>query len=328
MAALQFVALSTSNAPNSHTHTALPLLWTPNAVCRCPTCADTPALHPLLSLRVPPNRSNRVFVANVGDSRAVGCIGGKTIALSQDHKPNLPQEKARVIAAGGTVTSMMGCHRVMGMLAMSRALGDVMIEQYLSQEPDVTEQQLGEHDFIIMASDGLWDVITSQEAVSIVSQEGNKSGWSSDNLTAIAHRLCIESFRRGSMDNITVMIVAGIAQDPGETPTPKNAKTLGGGRQSLGRIPPNGPNGSSSVGVSGGYAGDSPSNQKNGGGYEPAPPSMRMPFAAARSENSREIAETLWGGGPMGGRGVGPGKGRDALMGPGGGMNKTLLPTG
>ena len=36
----------------------------------------------------------------------------------------------------------MGCHRVMGMLAMSRALGDVMIEQYLSQEPDVAEQQV------------------------------------------------------------------------------------------------------------------------------------------------------------------------------------------
>jgi len=72
----------------------------------------------------------------------VGSIGGKTIALSQDHKPNLPLEKARVHAAGGTVTSMMGCYRVMGMLAMSRALGDVMIEQYLSQEPDVTEQQV------------------------------------------------------------------------------------------------------------------------------------------------------------------------------------------
>jgi serine/threonine protein phosphatase PrpC len=76
---------------------------------------------------------NSVMVANVGDSRAVGSIAGRAVALSVDHKPNLPAERARIQNAGGTVTSMMGCHRVMGMLAMSRALGDVMIERYLSQ---------------------------------------------------------------------------------------------------------------------------------------------------------------------------------------------------
>lgn len=77
-------------------------------------------------------RGNRVMIANVGDSRAVASISGRAIALSVDHKPNLPAERARIQNAGGTVTSMMGCHRVMGMLAMSRALGDVMIERYLS----------------------------------------------------------------------------------------------------------------------------------------------------------------------------------------------------
>jgi len=78
-------------------------------------------------------RGNSVMIANVGDSRAVGSISGRAVALSVDHKPNLPAERARIQNAGGTVTSMMGCHRVMGMLAMSRALGDVMIERYLSQ---------------------------------------------------------------------------------------------------------------------------------------------------------------------------------------------------
>ncbi|KAJ1464436.1 phosphatase 2C-like domain-containing protein [Baffinella frigidus] len=78
-------------------------------------------------------KGNHVLVANAGDSRAVACVGGKAVALSQDHKPNLPVERARVQAAGGTVTCLMGCYRVMGMLAMSRALGDVIIEQYLSQ---------------------------------------------------------------------------------------------------------------------------------------------------------------------------------------------------
>jgi len=49
---------------------------------------------------------NRVFVANAGDSRAVGCIGGKSVPLSVDHKPNLPAERNRIQNAGGVVTSM------------------------------------------------------------------------------------------------------------------------------------------------------------------------------------------------------------------------------
>lgn len=156
-------------------------------------------------------RGNSALIANVGDSRAVGHISGRAVALSVDHKPNLPAERARIQNAGGTVTSMMGCHRVMGMLAMSRALGDVMIERYLSQDPDLTEQRLEDRDFIVMASDGLWDVLSNQEVVHMVATEAAKSGWSPDNLSAIANKLCLESFRRGSMDNITVVIILAVA---------------------------------------------------------------------------------------------------------------------
>mmetsp|Transcript_37783 Transcript_37783/g.119361 ORF Transcript_37783/g.119361 Transcript_37783/m.119361 type:complete len:285 (+) Transcript_37783:49-903(+) len=65
-------------------------------------------------------QGNRVIVANLGDSRAVGYVGGKVTPLTIDHKPNLPSERDRIQSAGGVVTCMMGCHRVMGMLAMSR----------------------------------------------------------------------------------------------------------------------------------------------------------------------------------------------------------------
>lgn len=50
--------------------------------------------------------AGRVIVANAGDSRAVGCISGRTVPLSTDHKPNLPAERARIHLAGGTVTSL------------------------------------------------------------------------------------------------------------------------------------------------------------------------------------------------------------------------------
>jgi hypothetical protein len=61
-----------------------------------------------------------------------------------------------------------------------------------------------------MASDGLWDVISSQEAVQIVATEANKLGWSGEQLVTISHKLCTEAFRRGSMDNITVAVVMAL----------------------------------------------------------------------------------------------------------------------
>ena len=73
---------------------------------------------------------HRAFIANAGDSRAVGCVSGKVVALSVDHKPNLPAERTRIHNAGGTVTSMMGCHRVMGMLAMSRCVPDPPVQPH------------------------------------------------------------------------------------------------------------------------------------------------------------------------------------------------------
>mmetsp|Transcript_10293 Transcript_10293/g.14772 ORF Transcript_10293/g.14772 Transcript_10293/m.14772 type:complete len:559 (-) Transcript_10293:124-1800(-) len=160
-------------------------------------------------------RGNSIMIANVGDSRAVASISGRAVALSVDHKPNLPTERARIQNAGGTVTSMMGCHRVMGMLAMSRALGDVMIERYLSVDPDLAEQQLEDRDFVVMASDGLWDVLSNQEVIHLVAMEATKSGWSPDALTAIANKLCMEAFRRGSMDNITVAIIMAVSDKEG-----------------------------------------------------------------------------------------------------------------
>jgi hypothetical protein len=63
-----------------------------------------------------------------------------------------------------------------------------------------------------MASDGLWDVISSQEAVQIVATEASKGGWSADQLVNISHKLCTEAFRRGSMDNITVAVVMALPE--------------------------------------------------------------------------------------------------------------------
>ncbi|KAF9615082.1 hypothetical protein IFM89_021653 [Coptis chinensis] len=66
---------------------------------------------------------DKIIVANCGDSRAVLSRGGRAIPLSFDHKPDRPDELARIEAAGGIVIYLNGA-RVQGILAMSRALGD------------------------------------------------------------------------------------------------------------------------------------------------------------------------------------------------------------
>ena len=61
-----------------------------------------------------------IYVANAGDSRTVVCERGNAVELSKDHKPDLPEERIRIMKAGGEVSE----GRVNGMLALSRAIGD------------------------------------------------------------------------------------------------------------------------------------------------------------------------------------------------------------
>uniref|UniRef100_A0A8C7DG95 Protein phosphatase 1G n=1 Tax=Oncorhynchus kisutch TaxID=8019 RepID=A0A8C7DG95_ONCKI len=122
-------------------------------------------------------RGKQLIVANAGDSRCVVSEKGKAIDMSYDHKPEDELELARIKNAGGKVT-MDG--RVNGGLNLSRAIGDHFYkrnkalgpeEQMISSMPDVKELTLNpEHDFMIIACDGIWNVMSSQEVVDFVSQ--------------------------------------------------------------------------------------------------------------------------------------------------------------
>eukprot|EP00035_Acanthoeca_spectabilis_P006078 m.120214 g.120214 ORF g.120214 m.120214 type:complete len:467 (-) comp13339_c0_seq1:1767-3167(-) len=116
-----------------------------------------------------------VVVANAGDSRAVLSRSGQALDLSEDHKPEDEKEKARVEAAGGRV-GLDG--RVNGGLNLSRALGDHQYKrnealpataQLISPEPDITVTELQPEDrFLVLACDGIWNSLTSDEVVSFV----------------------------------------------------------------------------------------------------------------------------------------------------------------
>ncbi|KAL9283965.1 putative protein phosphatase 2C 78 [Arabidopsis thaliana] len=137
------------------------------AKCRCelqrPDC-DAVGSTAVVSVLTP----EKIIVANCGDSRAVLCRNGKAIALSSDHKPDRPDELDRIQAAGGRVIYWDG-PRVLGVLAMSRAIGDNYLKPYVISRPEVTvTDRANGDDFLILASDGLWDVVSNETACSVV----------------------------------------------------------------------------------------------------------------------------------------------------------------
>jgi len=119
-------------------------------------------------------KNSKIYCGNAGDSRAVASMRGRVEEMSYDHKPSNELEAKRIIAAGGYVEF----NRVNGNLALSRALGDFIFkkndkksaeEQMVSALPDVTVRELTpDCEFILMACDGIWDVLTSQEVVDFV----------------------------------------------------------------------------------------------------------------------------------------------------------------
>ncbi|KAG1380285.1 hypothetical protein G6F61_004199 [Rhizopus arrhizus] len=121
-------------------------------------------------------KDNVLYVGNAGDSRAIICTKGVTIALSEDHKPSNPKETQRIENAGGHVEF----GRVNGNLALSRALGDFEFKsstnlppekQVVTADPDVTRHKLTEKDeFLVLACDGIWDCMTNQEVAKFIRQ--------------------------------------------------------------------------------------------------------------------------------------------------------------
>ncbi|XP_076925425.1 protein phosphatase 2C 7-like [Bidens hawaiensis] len=164
--------------------------------------------------------SSHIIVANCGDSRAVLYRGKEAIALSNDHKPNREDEYARIEAAGGKVIQWNG-HRVLGVLAMSRSIGDGYLKPSIIPEPEVTfTPRARDDECLILASDGLWDVISNQEACEVAKRRiliwHKKNGGlpveravGGPDLAAqaAAEYLTMLAMQKGSKDNISVIVV-------------------------------------------------------------------------------------------------------------------------
>ncbi|KAL7129517.1 hypothetical protein ABFS83_13G072200 [Erythranthe nasuta] len=142
---------------------------------------------------------HKLVVANVGDSRAVICKNGVAKQLSVDHEPE--KERDTIENKGGFVTKFPGdVPRVDGQLAVARAFGDKSLKEHLSSEPDVVVEVIDdETEFIILASDGIWKVMSNQEAVNCIREikDAKKA----------AKRLNEEALARKSSDDISSVVV-------------------------------------------------------------------------------------------------------------------------
>lgn len=188
----------------------------------------------------------RQAVANVGDSSAVACCDDqfRPILLTVDHTPYNSVEYQLVVDKAGFVEED-GVLRVNGSLAVTRSLGDRAMDALLEREPSVSlldvhvdgtiavrgagssnatvlpqKMQAEDEDegprvpFLIVASDGLWDVLSPGDAVNVVLCELRKDmllseqgSLSVDFFEHVARLLAVEAFVRGSMDNIGVCVV-------------------------------------------------------------------------------------------------------------------------
>lgn len=147
-----------------------------------------------------------MVVSNAGDCRAVLSRAGRAEALTSDHRASREDEKERIESLGGFLVNHRGTWRIQGTLAVSRGIGDAHLKQWVVADPDtrtlLVDQQC---EFLILASDGLWDKMDNQEAVDLA----RPLCISNDKASRMAacRRLAETSISRGSTDDVSVLII-------------------------------------------------------------------------------------------------------------------------
>lgn len=155
-----------------------------------------------------------LYCANAGDSRAVLCRNGRALPLSIDHKPTLPGEKRRIERAKSIVHN----RRVNGILALSRAIGDFSFkrrpfipweEQAVTCVPDVVSSPINRatDEFVVIACDGIWDVMSNEAVVTFVRTRLQK-GVNTSTICEKLMEMCLSTSPFGlGCDNMSVIIV-------------------------------------------------------------------------------------------------------------------------
>ncbi|XP_036392926.1 protein phosphatase 1D-like [Megalops cyprinoides] len=201
-------------------------------------------------------RGDRMYVAHVGDSGVVLGVRDhpsdpflRAVEVTQDHKPELPKERERIEGLGGSVIKKSGVNRVVWkrprlthngpvrrstvidqipFLAVARALGDLWSYDFysgefvVSPEPDTSVLTLDprRHRYIVLGSDGLWNMVPPQDAVSMCQDNDEvtaQCGVSSAR-QLVSHALLRWRQRMLRADNTSAIVIS--LQEPGALPVP------------------------------------------------------------------------------------------------------------
>ncbi|CAI0626419.1 unnamed protein product [Linum tenue] len=161
-----------------------------------------------------------LLVANAGDCRAVLCRKGAALEMSQDHRPSYLPERRRVEEMGGRIED----EYLNGYLSVTRALGDWDLKlPYGSSSPLIAEPEFrqvaltDDDEFLIIGCDGIWDVMSSQYAVSLVRRGLRRH----DDPELCARELVNEAGRLHSADNLTALVICFRGPRPAESCPPR-----------------------------------------------------------------------------------------------------------
>lgn len=148
-------------------------------------------------------------VINLGDCRCIICRDNFAMPLTKDHKPNWPEERVRIEQLGGRIVYDGYDWRISD-LSVSRSYGDLDATPYVTHKPDIFRYRLDKNDkFFVLGCDGLWDVMSNSEVCNFILLNCyDKSGnMIKDENFNVAKKLAEYAIRKGSTDNITIIVV-------------------------------------------------------------------------------------------------------------------------
>lgn len=146
-----------------------------------------------------------MVTAYVGDSQALLHSQSGTQTVCMPHYASRDDEKKRISLTGGMVHSFFGQARVNGMLSVTRSIGDVNYAAHVVCAPDFTIHTVNllEDKYVLMASDGLWDVFNEEQLVQFIEskREANETA------DQISNALVQQALANNSKDNISVILL-------------------------------------------------------------------------------------------------------------------------
>ena len=143
-------------------------------------------------------QDNKIYCANVGDSRAYIIYDNNIKQITVDHKCSVPEEAERIIKAGGKITK----NRVQGQLVLSRSLGDLYVKKYgVTNLPDISMNKIDYNiKYVVIASDGVWDVVDENTVLNMSKMKKNAEDFCKELV-----KLAIE---KETKDNVSCIVIA------------------------------------------------------------------------------------------------------------------------